>query len=271
MLTGFPGYFQAMPLTLELKNATINEIINCVCQKTNIRFLYRVEEVDVYGKRNFSVVNASVEDLMNVLLKGTDLSYEVENDVVIIKPSARKNFARPQVAEKVKGRVYDRRGQPLSGVSVSVKETQLGISTNIEGEFEMKLPGKEEWIICFSFVGMERQEIAFHGQEPMIVVMKEDRQNLDEVVVTGYQTIRKERMTGSVSVITAQRIAESGATSIDQVLWGQLPGASVMNISRRPGEHAQIRIRGLNSISGNMDPIWIVDGMEMQGRCRQSA
>lgn len=269
LLTAFSlqanGYFQAMPLTLELKNATINEIINCVRQKTNLRFLYRVEEVDVYGKRNFSVVNASVEDLMNVLLKGTDLSYEVENDVVIIKPSARKNFARPQVAEKVKGRVYDRRGQPLPGVSVSVKGTQLGVSTNIEGEFEMELPGKEEWIICFSFVGMERQEVAFHGQEPMIVVMKEDRQNLDEVVVTGYQTIRKERMTGSVSVITAQKIAESGATSIDQVLRGQLPGVSVMNISGRPGEHAQIRIRGLNSISGNMDPIWIVDGMEMQG------
>lgn len=257
------SYSQVTRLTLEMKDVTIKEVINSIRKETNFRFLYRVEEVDTYGKRNISVVDADINRLMKVLLEGTNLSYEVDNEVVIITPL--NEPLKQQIHKVVKGQVTDKRGVPLPGVSVSIKGTQLGMSTNNQGEFTIELPEIGELVLCFSFIGMEKQEIPYRGQEQMKIVMQEDQQDLEEVVVTGYQTIRKERMTGSVSVISAQKIAESGVTSIDQVLRGQLPGVSVMNISGRPGENAQIRIRGLNSISGNMDPIWIVDGMEMQG------
>lgn len=113
---------------------------------------------------------------------------------------------------------------------------------------------------------MKTKTIEYKKQEkPIVVILEDNVTEMDEVVVTGYQEIKKTRMTGSVEVVTSKDIANKGYTSIEDVLKGQMAGVAVMNLSGRPGAQATIRIRGINSLTGDTDPIWIIDGMPLSG------
>ena len=175
---------------------------------------------------------------------------------------------RPQEQKvQISGSVVDTKGQPLPGVTILLKGTTVGCVTDSEGNFRLELPMRENIVLSFSFVGMKTIEVAYSGQKEMKVVLEEEITEMEQVNVisTGYYDIDKSKMTGAVEVVTAREIAGKGYTSIDEVLRGTLAGVSVMNVSGRPGAQAQIRIRGVNSLTGNMEPMWIVDGMPMQG------
>ena len=111
-------------------------------------------------------------------------------------------------------------------------------------------------MLMFTFIGMKTKTIEYKKQEkPIVVILEDNVTEMDEVVVTGYQEIKKTRMTGSVEVVTSKDIANKGYTSIEDVLKGQMAGVAVMNLSGRPGAQATIRIRGINSLTGDTDPI----------------
>ncbi|HAH73946.1 MAG TPA: SusC/RagA family TonB-linked outer membrane protein, partial [Butyricimonas virosa] len=117
----------------------------------------------------------------------------------------------------------------------------------------------------FSFVGMKTQELVFKkGQKPLTVVMEEDSENIEEIVVTGYQQIEKRNLTSSVVTVKTSELQTIGASSIEQMLQGVVPGLSVVNTSASPGAAPKIRIRGTATISGNADPLWVLDGVILE-------
>ena len=155
----------------------------------------------------------------------------------------------------VKGTVTDGIGEPLPGVSVVVKGTTNGTITDVNGKYSIQATAKD--ILSFSYVGMSDQEIKVAGQTTINVVMKDDVAALDEVIVVGYGTAKKQSLTGAVSAVKGDELLKAPATNVSSLLGGRLPGISSVQVSGEPGDdQATLRVRG--SI---YNVTYIVDGM----------
>lgn len=170
----------------------------------------------------------------------------------------------PSASVEVTGLVTDTQHEPLAGVTIRIKGTSRGTISDAEGHY--RLPDvPENGILLITYVGMKPREISVQGRSSINITLEEDSNQLAEVTVTtGYQEVRKERMTGSVATIDAAQIRNLNIKSVDQILAGNISGLSAVTTGR-PGATASIHIRGINSLTGNTQPIWIVDGMPLQG------
>lgn len=156
----------------------------------------------------------------------------------------------------ITGTVIDADNMPLIGVNVLVKGTVNGTTTDLDGKFS--LSGKRGDVLVFSYIGMTPQEVTWQGK-PLQVVMKDSQQALDEVVVIGYQTVKKSDLTGAVAVVDTKEMKKSASGTIVNQLQGLATGVNVRSTGRA-GEDASVEIRGVGSLSDNT-PLWIVDGM----------
>ena len=165
----------------------------------------------------------------------------------------------------IKGSVKDEDGAPLPGVTVMIKGTTMGVSTDAAGNFVLDMPDEYQ-VLQFSFIGMETQDVKLADTETHVnVMLKMAVGQLDEVVVsTGYTQTTQKRTTGSVAVVGREVFENKVPTSIDQLLQGQVAGVSIVAKSGRPGESAKIRIRGTNTLTGDAEPLWVVDGVPLQ-------
>lgn len=150
------------------------------------------------------------------------------------------------------------------GATLVIKGTTMGVATDVDGKFEMDNLSGKEFVLQVRFIGMGMQEVTVRPNEFITITLQEEVSEMDEVVVVGYQSVRRERMTGSSKTVTAREIEGRGLTSINEVLSSTISGLNMVS-SGRPGADSQIQIRGINSINGSTEPIWIVDGMPMQG------
>ena len=161
----------------------------------------------------------------------------------------------------VVGVVTDTGGEPLAGVSVMVPGTMNGVSSGADGDYSITvLKGQR---LRFSFIGFETQEITV-SRPRYDVVMETEAQSLDHVVVTGYSQVELRKSTGAVGVVTAEELKDNPLKRMDQLLQGKLAGVNVQMTSGRPGATATVRIRGTNTLTGNAEPLWVVDGVPLQ-------
>lgn len=159
----------------------------------------------------------------------------------------------------IKGTVADATGEPLIGVNVSVKGTTIGIITDIDGNYTLEVPPKAT--IVFSYIGYQPQEIVVTNQSSINVILKEDTQNLEEVVVVGYGVQKKVTVTGSVASVSGEELKASPTTNISNGMVGRMPGVIGFQKSDEPGGGGTtIRVRGTNSLGSN-DPLIVIDGI----------
>ena len=190
-------------------------------------------------------------------------TYEYTGDVVIIKPVTTGDDKNPKMKE-VKGKVVDADSVALPGVSVIIEGTSQGVATDINGQFSLMLKDEAGQQLAFSFVGMKRKVVTWNGQDSLYVVMTYDTEEMDEVVVTGYQQIDRRHLTSAVTSIKMEDIDVPGINRIDQMLEGRIPGMTYMQNSGQVGASPRLRIRGTSSILGNQEPLWVVDGIIQQ-------
>jgi TonB-linked SusC/RagA family outer membrane protein len=164
------------------------------------------------------------------------------------------------VDKTISGKVTDEKGDGLPGVSVVVKGTQRGTSTNGEGDFQFEIP-EEKVTLVFSFVGYKTQEVSVEGQSKLAINLLPDENSLEEVIVVGYGSVKKSDLTGAVGTVKAEALQERPAASLNQGLSGRITGVNVSSNSGRPGGRANIRIRGASSISVNNNPLYVIDGV----------
>lgn len=158
----------------------------------------------------------------------------------------------------IKGTVTDANGEPVIGASVLEKGTKVGASTDIDGNFSLKVSGENPLVV--SYVGMDTQEVNIDGRTQIDIVLKENSQVLDEVVVIGYETVRKKDLTGSVSSLSAKAIENVPVVNVAEAMSGKLAGVNVTTSEGSPDAEINIRVRGGGSITQESTPLYIVDG-----------
>ncbi len=189
-------------------------------------------------------------------------------------------FGWAQEMKQIKGTVLSEKdGDVLIGASVYIDKSTIGTETNMkgiienitlgtitdfDGNFTLEVPKGLNTIVC-SFLGFETQKVDITGKSFVTIKLGDSTSELGEVIVTGYQKIEKRKLTSAVVKVNADKILQAGVSSIDQMLSGQLAGISSTPTNGGPGAPAKIRIRGTASLSGTQDPLWVVDGVPLEG------
>ena len=163
----------------------------------------------------------------------------------------------------IKGVVTDEGGEPLMGAGVFVEGTTIGVVTGLDGDYEITVPADAKNLV-FSFIGLSDQTIAIDGRTQIDVVLTEDSTFLDEVVVVGYQTVKRRDLLGSVSSIGNEKLTEQPVTTVSQALSGKMAGVSVITTEGDPDADIKIRVRGGGSITQDNSPLYIVDGFPVE-------
>lgn len=165
-------------------------------------------------------------------------------------------------AQVVEGVVTDTSGEPIPGVNILVQGTSHGTSTNLEGRYELSVDSLEETLV-FSYIGYDSQVVPIEGRETINIELQRAAVSGDEVVVVGYGVQRRSDMTGSVGSVSAEEIQNRPTTNVEQSLSGRVAGVDVALNSGRPGGTPDIRVRGTTSVSNTNDPLYVVDGVQL--------
>lgn len=264
-------------ITLHLKDVTLIDAIQAIESKTSFKFTF--EEKDLAGRSGITV-KAEDQTLEEVLLdigKTVRVYFKQVNDNIHVKPVRQeKTHKMTEVLQEVtvRGKVTDlETGEPLPGVNVIVKGTSNGTVTDVDGNYNITANDNTATLV-FSYIGYVPEEVNINGRTVIDIVLSPDIQSLQEVVVVGYGTQQKSDLTGSVSSIEAEELAKIPSASFNQSLMGKAAGVQVVTESGAPGAGLSIKIRGINSIQGNNEPLYVIDGFPIsagiQGGTNQS-
>ncbi|KIO44684.1 hypothetical protein BA92_06500 [Sanguibacteroides justesenii] len=244
-------FAQNVKLDIDLKKASLREVFEQIKQKSGISFMFSNDDVKNVARKDIRMKNADVVAILNKCLEGTGLTYELSNNVVIVRKM--RAPARDSVKSVIiKGSVKDEAGLPLPGVTVRIKGSTLGVSTDNDGRFKLSLSKKDSTLILvFTFIGMESQEIALKNREEIHVVMKEEKVKLEDVVITGYANISRQSFTGNTRTMTAAELKKISPTNIlksIQVLDPSFRIAVNNDMGSNPNVLPEISIRGASGI-----------------------
>ncbi len=247
-------------VSLHLEDTSLKDILDKVQKQTGVIFIYSSEKLNVKQKLTVNSEKEKLGDFLSSLLAGTKLIFEVEDDYIIIKP--RPVYTTTDTNSVfISGNVADDTGDPLPGATVMVKKTKVGVITDGNGHYSLQTSRLDTLVLVYSFLGMQKQEVIYTGNNTINVRLIDDIKLLTDVIVTGYQNIEKDRVAGSVSKITREEMDLNVMNSIEQSLQGKVPGVNIVNVSGEVGRRQKTRVRGTSSFLGNQEPIWVVDGI----------
>ncbi len=256
------GYGQ---FSFSTEGKTVREIFDVIEQGSNYRFFYN----DEFGSAN-RIVNLEMKDkdinqVLDKILGPTDYTYKVfDNNLIVI--SLKDNIREKSDLQQkvVKGTVKDENGLPVAGATLVVKGTTKGTATDINGNYVIEDVTPES-VLVVSFIGYIAQEITVGDRAQINISLLQEVTALNEVVVIGYGTQRREAVTGSVASIGGDAIRDIPSSNLTQSIQGRLPGVELTQTSTRPGSTLQIRIRGARSLTATNDPLVVLDGIPFVG------
>ncbi len=247
-------------LTESIENLSILEIFNKIEEITKFQFSYDDNDINKNLRLTIDSEGKSIADILSELSNQTSLAFnQINNDII-----ARFQYKKAETENKalvdktISGTVVNQEGVSIPGVNIIVKGTAIGTVTDIKGEFSLEVPENTDTLIV-SFIGYITQTVIIGDRTTINIRIEEDVKALDEYVVIGYQTVKKEDLTGSVSVIDTKKASNITTNSVVESLQGLAPGVTVKN-SGKPGQMGDIEIRGIGSFR-DKNPLYIIDGM----------
>lgn len=249
---------------LNVSNATFIDVLSEIRRQSGVRLTY--DQNQLPQTRYTLVKNGiSVIDAFEILISDTSLEALASPSGQIVIKTKREIQALNIVQDRVSGVVRDSRtGETMPGVNVIIAGTQRGTSTNIDGEFELTVPSLDI-TLRLSFIGYETLIIPLEGRDHLELELVPTALIGEELVVIGYGDQRRQDMTGSISSVSSDIVERTVSSTFDRALQGRAAGVMVTQNTGRPGGNSTIRIRGTNSLTGNAEPLYVVDGIPMQG------
>jgi TonB-linked SusC/RagA family outer membrane protein len=253
---------QNAELSMNMHDVSLVDFFAEIKSQTDYEFLYNHDLVMSKETVDVEVNQGDLRDLLENILHERGLGFELDDNVIVI--SERAYIApiktKEQENERVHGRVTDKDGNGLPGVSVVLKGTFIGVTTDIKGKYSLLVSSKEAKLI-FSFVGMKTIEIEIADKNIIDVVLLEVAEGLEEVAITGFRRIKKTDVTSAITSLKASEILVPGVNTIDNLLKGRVPGLMVLENTGQIGAAPKVRIRGASTVLGSREPLWVVDGI----------
>lgn len=259
-----------------LNNETLVQALQKIEAQSPFHFIYRNDEVKSIRNLKVKSSKQTVEDFLNTILAGTSLTYrQVNNQVLIMAEkygnqnlmvsliSEHKRLEYAPLANIVKGKITNSRGEPLVGVSVTVQGSTIGTSTDENGSYSIDV--QAHGTLVFSFVGFATREIAVNGRTSVDLILQESVSSLEQVVVVGYGTQKRSDLTGSIASVSKERLSELPVTNVMQAIQGSVAGVNITQGSSVPGASSSAIVRGAGSLAATTDPYIIVDGAPFVG------
>ena len=255
---------QAGKLDLKVKNVSIFEVFEEIEDNSEYRFFYDNDQVDLRKKVSINTKQEQISSILKELFKGTDLTYQVKDQLILVQSKySNVNINNTQQENTVSGTVTDASGGPLPGVTIVIKGTTKGTTTDTDGNYSLQnVPG--DATLVFSFVGMKSKEISVAGKTSIDIVMEEDAIGIEEVVAIGYGTQNRQEITGAIAVANLGNFREVPVNNILETVKGTIAGLSVGS-TNTAGAEASLTVRGQNSTGADNSPLLVVDGVIYNG------
>lgn len=259
-------------VTIRQQNQDVKTILAIIEKQANVRFVYSTSLIKAERLISLNMHDEKLRTVLENVLKPLSLGYEVAGKQIILnrlasETPAGKAQSAPDNANAfapvdvdITGSVTDEKGDALPGVSIVLKNTQRGTTTDGNGQFRLSVPDKDVTLV-FSFVGYVTQEIQPGSKTNLGVVLKTDQKTLSEIVVIGYGTQKKRDLTGAISSISSKDISETPASNFLANAQGRLAGVDIVRANGAPGSNPTIRIRGNRSINASNNPLYVIDGI----------
>lgn len=256
----------AQKVTLSEKNVSLQKIFKQINKQTGYQFFYEDDLLDQAGKVDISIKNGELKEVLESCFKNLPITYEIVNNTIIVKAKSKilneeeKLLPPPPPPPiTVKGLVRTENGELLQGISVSVKGTNRGTTTGVNGTFTLE-GIDEKAVLVFTGVNIETQEVALNGKTSVVVTVKIRVSPLDEIQIIGYGKTTRRYKTGAVTTLKADAIDRQPVANPLQALQGRMAGVSINQNTGSLGSGTEIQIRGINTIQAGNQPLVIVDG-----------
>lgn len=246
----------AQEVTLSEKQTPLQEVLKEIRRQSDVDFIFKTKQIRRANRVTIEVKNKPLEEVLKMIFDGQPIDYAMENKTIIVLDKVITEQA-VGLQDPVLVVVRDSLGTPLQGVSVLVKGTQRGGSTNADGQFQIAA-GQGE-VLVFRNIGFVTQEVVISAQSTINVVLREELSALDEVVVVGYGTIRKRDLTGAVSQLSADKIQNEAPTQLTDALRGNIAGLNVGYSTSAKGG-GSLQVRGRTSLNASTSPLVVLDG-----------
>ena len=248
---------QDVRVTIRMEKVRMEQVMNEIERQTKYLF-GSAENVDVKRIVTVQVVNRPLQEALDAMLRGTNVSYTVQGSNIVLKNG--RSEAEAKKPAVISGVVRDAAGNPVVGAAVVVKGTTIGISTDSEGRFSLQVPPPaSQAVLEINYLGYAPADVRVGSATRFDITLKEDSQQISDVLVVGYTPMRKSDFTGSIASVKASELTTTTPT-MAQALAGKVAGVEVRQADGAPGEGVQIRVRGVNSLSAGSDPLYVVDG-----------
>lgn len=258
-----PTHSQNTKVNITESSLSLKEFMVKIENQTDYLFLYSEKELDLNQSVNHvKARNKEVRQVLTEAFSNSDIQFSLNENYISLrkKETTGTRLFPQQSGRRISGTVVDDRGEPVIGANIMERGTTNGTTTDIDGNFTLVVGENAQ--LQVSYIGYLSVTIPVDNQTTVAIHLKEDTQNLEEIVVVGYGTQKKVNLTGSVSSISAADLINKPVTNTSTALAGLAPGLSVLQTSGRPGAGASVRIRGTGTFSSaGTSPLVLIDGL----------
>ena len=248
-------------ITLEQKSSNLGTVLNAIEGQTTFAFSYS-QDINMAAQVSILASGESLDIILREVGYQAKVNFFRRNNLIAVsnaKSTAKKADIIVMLDKEISGKVSDENGDGLPGVNVLAKGTSVGTITDTDGNYILNVPDNVETLV-FSYVGYSAEEIEIAGRSKIDISLIPDISTLAEIVVVGYGTVQKKDLTGAVASVSGEQVENQPAVRVDQLLQGKIAGAQITSVSGAPWARSTIRIRGGNSLQGNNEPLWVIDG-----------
>jgi len=262
---GFLLSAQETKIMLKIKEKPLSDVLNQLEVKTGYIFLVSSNDINLKELVTIDVVNKNLVEILTILFEKNKINFEITGkSISIFKTQKLKNDSPtsiPKSTRKVSGIVLDEKADPIIGANVMISGTDNGSVTDINGHFTLEAPTNAK--LRISYIGYDTKLIELSANSDVRVSLEQTSKKLDEVVVVGYGTVKKRDLTGAVTSLKQDVFEQSGQSSFVNNMQGRVAGLQITTGSGEPGSGSKVVIRGANTLAGSSDPLYVIDGIQV--------
>lgn len=246
-------------ISLNQKNVSVEEVLNQIEDKSQYRFLFNKQLIDVDRKVTVNYQQADINTILSDLFKNTDVSFTFNGNQIVLSNLINKSENTQEKTVKISGTVLDTKGESIVGATITVKGSSSGTMSDVNGRFTLNV--SENAVLTISFIGYKTKELKVDGKTDLRITLEEDEKLLDEVVVVGYGLQKKSSMTAAVTTVKTDDLLNVPRPNVLSAMQGRVAGLTINETSGQADSDPSILVRGVGTIDGATSPLILIDGV----------